>query len=151
DIVALAAVDELSAVQAAKAIKVQYKILPHLVVDSNPNAPAGFSQPMQPETLGDVDSAFHHAAIVLEQTYSMPVITHCCLEPHGSVATWTDSSLDVYISTQSVSGIVTQMSKALNLPASKIRVHAEYEGGGFGAKLAADRWGLAAAQLSKLA
>jgi xanthine dehydrogenase YagR molybdenum-binding subunit len=151
DIVAVAAVDELSAVQAAKAVKVQYKALPHLVVDSNPNAPAGFSQPMQPETLGDVDSAFHHAATVIEQTYSMPVVTHCCLEPHGSVATWTDSSLDVYISTQSVSGIVTQLSKALNLPASKIRVHAEYEGGGFGAKLAADRWGLAAAQLSKLA
>ena len=43
------------------------------MVDSNPNAPAGFSQPMQPETLGDVDSAFQHAAAVIEQTYSMPV------------------------------------------------------------------------------
>ena len=61
DVVAVAAVDELSAAQAAKAVKVQYKALPHLVVDSNPNAPAGFSQPMQPETLGDVDSAFQHA------------------------------------------------------------------------------------------
>src|SRR5271154_524791 len=81
----------------------------------------------------------------------MPVITHCCLEPHGSVVTWSADSLDVYISTQSVSGIVTQMSKALGLPASKIRVHAQFEGGGFGSKLAADRWGLAAAQLSKLA
>ena len=81
----------------------------------------------------------------------MPVITHCCLEPHGSVVTWGADSLDVYISTQSVSGIVTQMSKALGLPASKIRVHAQFEGGGFGSKLAADRWGLAAAQLSKLA
>ena len=151
DVVAVAAVDELSAAQAARAVKVRYKELPHLVVDSSPNTPAGFSQPMQPETVGDVDSAFQQAAAVIEQTYSMPVITHCCLEPHGSVATWTDSSLDVYISTQSVSGIVTQLSKALSLPASKIRVHAEYEGGGFGAKLAADRWGLAAAQLSKLA
>jgi xanthine dehydrogenase YagR molybdenum-binding subunit len=151
DVVAVAAVDELSAAQAAKAVKIRYTELPHLVVDSNPNPPPGFSQPMRPETVGDADSAFQQAAAVIEQTYSMPVITHCCLEPHGSVATWTESLLDVYISTQSVSGIVTQLSKALNLPASKIRVHAEYEGGGFGAKLAADRWGLAAAQLSKLA
>src|SRR5215469_10940179 len=55
DIVALAAVDELSAVQAAKAIKVRYRKLPHLVIDSNPSPPAGFSQPMKPEAVGDVD------------------------------------------------------------------------------------------------
>ncbi len=103
------------------------------------------------ETLGNADSAFLQAKAVVEQTYTMPVITHCCLEPHGSVVTWSADSLDVYISTQSVSGIVTQMSKALGLPASKIRVRAQFEGGGFGSKLAADRWGLAAAQLSKLA
>jgi xanthine dehydrogenase YagR molybdenum-binding subunit len=151
DIVAVAAVDEFSAAQAAKAVNVKYQELPHLVVDSNPNPPAGFTQPMKPETLGDSDSAFQQAKAVIEQTYSMPVITHCCLEAHGSVVTWKDDTLDVYISTQSVSGIVAQMSKALNLPASKIQVHAQYEGGGFGSKLAADRWGLAAAQLSKLA
>ena len=151
DIVAVAAVDELSAAMAAKEVKVRYRKLPHLVVDSNPNPPAGFSQPMKPETVGDVDSAFQQAAAVVEQTYSMPVIIHSCLEPHGSVVTWNQGSITVYISTQSVSGIVRQLSKALNVPASNIQVHADYEGGGFGAKLAADRWGLAAAQLSRLA
>ena len=151
DIVAVAAVDELSAAMAAKEVKVRYRKLPHLVVDSNQNPPADFSQPMKPETVGDVDSAFQQAAAVVEQTYSMPVIIHSCLEPHGSVVTWNQGSITVYISTQSVSGIVRQLSKALNVPASNIQVHADYEGGGFGAKLAADRWGLAAAQLSRLA
>ncbi len=151
DVVAIAAVDEFSAAQAAKAVTVTYKQLPHLVVDSSLDTPTGYAQPMKPETLGDADAAFLKAKAVVEQTYTMPVITHCCLEPHGSLVTWGDDSLDVYISTQSVSGIVTQMSKALGLPASKIRVHAQFEGGGFGSKLAADRWGLAAAQLSKLA
>jgi xanthine dehydrogenase YagR molybdenum-binding subunit len=151
DVVAVAAVDEFSAAQAAKAVIVKYQQLPHLVVDSNPDPPAGYAQPMKPVTLGDADAAFLQADAVVEQTYTMPVITHCCLEPHGSVVTWSADYLDVYISTQSVSGIVTQMSKALDLPASKIRVHAQFEGGGFGSKLAADRWGLAAAQLSKLA
>src|SRR5215472_16470573 len=62
DIVAVAAVDELSAAQAANAVKVRYKELPHLVIDSDPNAPAGFSQPMKPEAVGEVDSAFEQAA-----------------------------------------------------------------------------------------
>ncbi len=151
DVVAVAAVDELSAEQAAKAVKVQYNELPHLVLDASLNTPDGFAQPMKPEVQGDPDGAFAEAAAVVEETYSMPVITHCCLEPHGSVITWGKGALDVHISTQSVAGIVTQMSKALAVPAAKIRVRAEFEGGGFGAKLAADRWGLAAAQLSKLA
>jgi xanthine dehydrogenase YagR molybdenum-binding subunit len=151
DIVAVAAVDEFTAAQAAAAVKVRYKELPHLVLDSDPAPAAGFVQRMKPASLGDADAAFQKAKAVIEQTYSMPVITHSCLEPHGSIVTWSNDSLDIYISTQSVSGIVTQMSKALNLPASKIQVHAQFEGGGFGSKLAADRWGLAAANLSKLA
>ncbi len=151
DVVAVAAVDDFAAAQAAAAIKVQYKEMPHLVMDNNPSPPAGFSQPMQPTRLGDSDGAFRKAKAIVEQTYSMPVITHCCLEPHACIVTWKDDSLDIYISTQSVSGIVTQMSKALNLEANKIQVHAQFEGGGFGSKLAADRWGLAAAHLSKLA
>jgi xanthine dehydrogenase YagR molybdenum-binding subunit len=151
DIVAVAAVDELSAAMAAREVKVRYQKLPHLVVDSNQNPPEGFSQPMKPETVGDVVSAFQHATAVVEQTYSMPVIIHSCLEPHGSVVMWNQASITIYISTQSVSGIVRQLSKALEVPASNIQVHADYEGGGFGAKLAADRWGLAAAQLSRLA
>jgi xanthine dehydrogenase YagR molybdenum-binding subunit len=151
DIVAVAAVDEFAAAQAAAAVKVRYKELPHLVVDSNPAPAAAFVQRMKPATLGDSDAAFQKATAVVEQSYSMPVITHACLEPHGCIVTWSNDSLDIYISTQSVSGIVTQMSKALNLPANKIQVHAQFEGGGFGSKLAADRWGLAAANLSKLA
>jgi len=104
---------------AAKAVKVQYSELPHLVLDRSPHPPDGFAQPMKPEVQGDPDGAFAKAAAVVQATYSMPVITHCCLEPHGSVVTWRSGALDVHISTQSVSGIVTQMSKALGVPASQ--------------------------------
>lgn len=41
DIVAVAAVDELSAAQAANAVKIQYQELPHLVVDSKPESGRG--------------------------------------------------------------------------------------------------------------
>jgi xanthine dehydrogenase YagR molybdenum-binding subunit len=150
DIVAVAAIDELSAERAANAVKITYQELPHYVAYSSATGPVGYVQPMAPETVGDAETAFEKAGIVIEQTYSMPVITHCCLEPHGSLVAWTPASVDVHISTQGVSGIVTQMSKALRVPASKIKVHADFAGGGFGAKLAADRWGLAAAHLSKM-
>jgi xanthine dehydrogenase YagR molybdenum-binding subunit len=149
-VVAIAAVDEFSAEQCIRAVKVQYQELPHLVIDSDPNAP-GFTQPMAPETAGNPDQAFQQAAAVVENTYSMPVITHCCLEPHGSVITFRGGRIDAHISTQSVSAIVQQMSTALGVPAAQVHVTAGFEGGGFGAKLSADSWGLAAARLSQLA
>jgi xanthine dehydrogenase YagR molybdenum-binding subunit len=151
DIVAVAAIDEAAAEKAARAVKVDYQELPHLVVDNNPSPGPPFEQPMTPTTVGDPETAFSKAAAVVEQTYGMPVVTHSCLETHGSVVSWAGDQLDVHISTQSVSGIVTQMSKALGVAAANVHVNADYEGGGFGAKLAADRWGLAAAHLSKLA
>jgi xanthine dehydrogenase YagR molybdenum-binding subunit len=151
DVVAVAAVDDATAEKAARLVTVDYKELPHLVMDDDPSPGPPFEQPMTPTTVGDPDTAFKKAAAVVEQTYSMPVVAHSCLEPHGSVVSWAGDQLDVHISTQSVSGIVTQMSKALGVAAANVHVNADYEGGGFGAKLAADRWGLAAAHLSKLA
>ena len=153
DIVAVAATDEHAAEMAARAVDVQYAILPFLVLDANPQPPpslASYRKPMDPETVGDVTQGFSQSDVVIEGDYGMPVITHCCLESHGSVVAWTPDSLQVHISTQGVSGIAGQLSQALKFPQNKIQVLTQFVGGGYGAKLAADRWGLAAAQLSKL-
>jgi xanthine dehydrogenase YagR molybdenum-binding subunit len=152
DIVAVAAVDEHSAEMAARAVDVEYTILPFLVLDANPLPPTpltAYRKPMDPEVVGDVTAGFSESDVVIEGDYGLPVITHCCLESHGSVATWTQDALQVHISTQAVSGIGGQLSQALKFPQNKIQVLTKYVGGGYGAKLAADRWGLAAAQLSK--
>src|SRR6516164_5536600 len=154
DIVAIAADDEHSAEMAAGSVDVKYTVLPSLVLDANPNPPAPFAsyrKPMDPETVGDVKAGFSQSDVVIESDYGMPVITHCCLESHGSVAAWTNDALQVHISTQAVTGIAGQLSAALKVPQNKIQVVTQYVGGGYGAKLAADRWGLAAAQLSKQA
>ena len=85
------------------------------------------------------------------------MITHCCLEAHGVVAHWPDGDhLETQVSTQNVSGIPDQLSQALTaagtkIDASNIRNQQQHVGGGFGSKFAADRWSLAAAQLSKKA
>ncbi len=104
------------------------------------------------QTQGDPDKAFAEADAVSEGLYGMPVITHCCLETHGSTSEWPDKDhLLVHVSTQNVSGIAGQMAEPLGLPAANIRVHQDHVGGGFGSKFAPDRWGIAAAQLSKKA
>jgi xanthine dehydrogenase YagR molybdenum-binding subunit len=105
------------------------------------------------QTKGDPDTAFKEADVVSEGIYGCPVITHCCLESHGSIAEWpADDHLFVHISTQNVSGVAGEYARSpLKVPASNVHVHQDHMGGGFGSKFAADRWGIAAAQLSKKA
>jgi xanthine dehydrogenase YagR molybdenum-binding subunit len=225
EIVGVAAVDEPTAEDAIRAIKVQYQQLPHLVSDAEPPAGAGgapgpmseddiydavdsmspsqaatslaelgvsfkatadvieefkkdglpaevveaiqkapyhavaenggsASWYMKASTLrqGEPDKALEGADAVVQGLYGASVITHCCLETHGSTAEWTDKDhLLVHLSTQNVSGIPGQMAEPLSVPAANIREQQDYIGGGFGSKFAADRWDIAAARLSKKA
>src|SRR5207245_4404132 len=104
------------------------------------------------QTLGDGEKAFAQAEVISEGLYGVPVITHCCLESHGSTSEWTDNDhLLVHMSTQNVSGIAGQMAEPLKIPATNIRVHQDHIGGGFGSKFSPDRWGIATAEVSKKA
>ena len=90
--------------------------------------------------------------MVSEGLYGSNVITHCCLESHGSTAEWPDKDhLFVHISTQNVSGVPSQMAEPLGVPAANVRVHQDHIGGGFGSKFSADRWDITAAKLSRKA
>ena len=225
EIVAVAAVDERTAEDAVRAIKVEYQPMPHLVIDAEPPAGAAEEQgPLSEDDIGDMldnqvparqmvdqiqqygltfkptdemlnsmkgdgapdtviealrsakvhegvaakpksnyqkaatvtqgdpDQAFAQAAVVSEGLYGIPVITHCCLESHGSTSEWTaEDKLFVHISTQNVSGIAAQMAEPLKIQANNIRVQQDHVGGGFGSKFSPDRWGIVAAELSKKA
>jgi xanthine dehydrogenase YagR molybdenum-binding subunit len=104
------------------------------------------------QTRGDVDSAFKQADVVSEGMYGCPVITHCCLEAHGSIAEWTDNDhLFAHISTQNVSGLADQYAQGLKIAAGNVHVHQDHVGGGFGSKFGVDRWGIYTAAVSKKA
>jgi len=157
DVVAVAAVDEPTARDAVRAIKVEYEQLPHLVLDekepdlSEAEKSEWYKVALK-ETSGDPATAFQQSEVIHEGYYGTPVITHCCLETHGSIAEWPDSDhLFMHISTQNVPGIAEQLGKAIDFPASNIHVHQDHVGGGFGSKLGLDPWGVASAQLSKKA
>ena len=106
------------------------------------------------QVVGDPDKAFAEADVVSEGLYGTPVITHCCLEAHGSVAEWPDKDhLYVHLSTQNVSGIASQYGqiKDLGVSAANVHMHQDHVGGGFGSKFSPDRWDVGAARLSKKA
>lgn len=151
EIVAVAAVDEPTAEDAMRAIKVQYEKLPHYVVDNDPKAAGDRAKPTAEQVQGDPDKAFKEAEVVSEGIYGSTIITHCPLEAHGSIAEWNGEELLVHPSTQNVSGMAGQMAQPLNIPAGNIRVKMDHVGGGFGSKFAPDRWGIETAAISKLA
>ena len=224
EIAAVAAVDESTAEDAARLIKIEYRPMAHMVSDTEPPAGAGGEAgPMSQDdiwdatdnmsdedvaaaitkqgvsfqatpalmdelkkfemadviidairkahytpvgenaspsvyqkaaelTQGDPDKAFAEAEVVSEGLYGLPVITHCCLEAHGSTAEWPDKDhLFLHLSTQNVSGIASQIAEPMGVPAANIRVHQDHIGGGFGSKFAADRWDVTGARLSKKA
>ena len=116
------------------------------------NRPQSNYQKAATQTVGDPDKAFSEAEAVSEGLYGISVITHCCLESHGSISEWTDQDhLLTHMSTQNVSGIAGQMAEPLKIPATNIRVHQDNIGGGFGSKFSPDRWGIFTAEISKKA
>jgi xanthine dehydrogenase YagR molybdenum-binding subunit len=104
------------------------------------------------QTKGDPEAGFKEAEVVSEGVYGCPVITHCCLESHGSIAEWTDGDhMFAHISTQNVSGLAGQYAQALKIPAGNVHVHQDHIGGGFGSKFGIDRWGAYTAEVSRKA
>ncbi len=151
-IVALAAIDEPTAEDAMRAIKIEYEVLPHLVIDTDPKtAGEAYLRAANENKVGDPDKGFGEAEVTIEGSYGLPVITHCCLEPHGSVMEWEGENVLAHLSTQAVSGSVAQIARPLEIPATNVRVQQDHIGGGFGSKFGPDEWDITAARLSKKA
>jgi xanthine dehydrogenase YagR molybdenum-binding subunit len=150
EVVAIAAETEELAEDAASRVKVEYEEMPFLVTDTDPqHAGEGRFRSLSEEKTGDPEQAFQQADVTHEGTYGIPVITHCCMESHGSVAQWENGKLTAWLSTQNVSGVSGEYATPLNIPPANVNVQCQVMGGGFGSKFAADSWGVAAALLSQ--
>ncbi len=169
DLVAVVAGETEGAVaEGLAAIRVQYEVLDVFAQDDDLEAAqqakrtrrAGQSTKLERDIPEDVEDEeaweeeelrrlFKECDVVVEGQYGIPVITHMCLEPHGSTCLWQGDKLIAHLSTQNVSGTAGQFAGPLGIPATDVTIHCDYIGGGFGSKFAADTWGVAAASLAK--
>ena len=84
---------------------------------------------------GDVESGFADAAVVVEETFRTASAQHAPMEPHATVARWTeDGRLEVTTGTQTPFNLRDDLAGALGLEPERIRVIAPPMGGSFGAK-----------------
>jgi xanthine dehydrogenase YagR molybdenum-binding subunit len=164
DVAAVAAETEEQARDAVRAIKVDYEVLPHVATEAQAmaegapvNFPGGNVQKGRSQSKGKPDEAMAAAEVTSEGTYSVPLITHVCLEPHGLTARWEagdtpdNGKVTAWASTQSVRAVAAELAGAMEIPPANVTVLTDYMGGGFGSKFGADLWGRTAAQLSKKA
>ena len=100
EVAAIAAVTEERAIDAARLIKVEYEVLPHVSVVQQAlagKAPEVFTggnvKQGQTQEAGDLAAGFAAAAHTIDETYSTHVITHACMESHGTVCEWDGDKL----------------------------------------------------------
>ena len=182
-ILAVAAVDELTAAEAIEKIHIEYEPLPFVIdpLDSlrpngpnareqgnvwgrpapPPNAPPGPPPPLQRMVLkwtdadfaaagegqlpmgkatdewqvGNVDEAMKSAALVLDESFVTPNVSHQCLETRSTMAYWQNGKVYIHTGTQSTFQTGPAIARWLGIDPKDVVFISEYTGGGFGSKI----------------
>ena len=148
--VAAVAADSMDAAEeGARLVKVEYEELPGVYTVAAalaPDAPLVREPELRPgdelaETnvltvrrfgWGDVDEA--EADLVIDESYSFPMVTHFAIEPHGFAAAPDEDGIAIWSTIQHPYLLQRLMARLLDMPLSKVRVYAPDPGGGFGGK-----------------
>jgi len=148
-VAAVAAETREAAEEAARLVRVDYEELPavttvaaaldpasHLVQDPALRPPGPFreSNVLAEYRFGWGDVEALHADLVVEHTYSWPMMTHFAIEPHACIAAPDGDGLVVWSTIQHPYQLQRTLSRVLGLPLAKVRVIAPDPGGGFGGK-----------------
>ncbi|MCB9748214.1 MAG: molybdopterin-dependent oxidoreductase [Candidatus Omnitrophica bacterium] len=158
---AVAAIDEETAEQALRLIKVDYEILP-AVVDMEeaikPDAPQIHESlnniaVILPVNFGNPDRALKEADYVREDVFFAPAAHQAALEPHVCVGQWEifSNKVTLWASSQAPFKCREALAKTLKMDLNDVRVIKMSVGGGFGGKLEMLPMDFAACLLSKKA
>jgi xanthine dehydrogenase molybdenum-binding subunit len=176
-ILAVCAVDELTAAEAIELIDIDFEPLPFVIDPLETLRPGGPNpredgnvwvrpEPPNPPTpvvqelkwteadfdeyskgrlpmgqasdhwsYGDVDAGFKNAALILDETFITPDVSHVCLEPRTAMAYWQNGKLYLHSGTQSTAQTVPAIARWMSMDADKVVFISEYTGGGFGSKI----------------
>lgn len=100
---------------------------------------------------GDLDKGFADAALVLDETFVGPNVSHISLESRSAMAYWRNGKLYMHCSTQSVMRTVSAVARWVGIPPEDVVIISEYTGGGFGSKGSSSVFTCIPALLSKKA
>jgi xanthine dehydrogenase molybdenum-binding subunit len=84
---------------------------------------------------GDIDAGFKSAALILDESFVTPDVSHQCLEPRTAMAYWQNGKLYLHTGTQSTFQTVPAIARWMNMKTDDIVFISEYTGGGFGSKI----------------
>jgi 4-hydroxybenzoyl-CoA reductase subunit alpha len=145
EVVAVAAVDEDSALEALELIKVDYEELPPVFDPEEALKPGA---PLVHEEVGsnllaainivsgDVDKAFARAAVVVEDSFTTQPVHPSCLEPKQAAADFSPAGkLTFYSSTQMPFFMRRDLADTLGLKQSQVQVIKTTMGGHFGSRM----------------
>ena len=155
-VAAVAATNPHVAEQAAKAIKIDYEVLPCSM--TAPEAMGSGAELLHDDlcttelgertdkvsniadhfhwTLGDVGDGFAQSDVIVEREFDTATVHQGYIEPHNVTALWNhDGRLHLWCSTQGAFVVRDVTSKILEIPVSSIRVTPTEIGGGFGGKI----------------
>jgi CO/xanthine dehydrogenase Mo-binding subunit len=156
-VIAIAAVTEKIAEEALEKIKIDYEPLPlildpvkakeskdilvHEKMDEYEHSPA--FNPISGTNIanhfklrkGNIDKGFSKADHIIENTYTMPQVSHSYMEPIVSIGHYKqDGSIEVWSSAQSPFTVRNLLGITFAISTSKITIHTPFIGGGFGGK-----------------
>ena len=145
EIAAVAAESEEIAKEALSLIKVEYEDLPAVfttrdalkegapvIHDKHPdNVPFTYDYEHGDVTQGELESDF-----VIEDTFRLHFVTHCCMGVSGIIASFdVEGNLTIYSQTQMPFLYKRDLAPVIGVPADKIHVIQPVIGGAFGSKL----------------
>ena len=149
-VAAVAAVDEDTANEALKLIRVEYEPLPPVLDPRDAaNPPAGavpIHEPTKPGRngnvtkhvhleFGDVDAELAASDVVVDGEYYFEGSTHTPIEPHCAIGWYDpDGKLTVWSATQVPHYLHRELARVLGLDVARIRVVQPVVGGAFGGK-----------------
>lgn len=144
DVAAVVARDEVSAMQAIRAIRVEYEALPFVLDpieamrDGAPQLHEGFDHNILAHTSyedGNYEEAIKEPGlIVVDKWYNTPTVQHCHIENHICYAYEEAGKINVVSSTQIPHIVRRIVGQALGREWGSVRIVKPYIGGGFGNK-----------------
>jgi CO/xanthine dehydrogenase Mo-binding subunit len=143
-VAAVAAIDLATADEASSMIDVDYEELPAVIgIDAAIEKDAPLIHEEKGRNIGthekvergNVDEGFAQSHVIVEDTFTFPMVYHYAMEPHSVIAQYDDNDeITVWSSAQHPFQVRGDISKLFRVPPSKVRMIINYLGGGYGSK-----------------